>query len=111
MEAVPAQHRADLDNAVEHGVLCERARVQTQLVVMKVEVDQAKHELAEEKSRMFALLQEMEELRVTAWIESDRRFQAKEKKHRAESERKNMADQLAKALEGLAAAEKLVMIE
>lgn len=68
VEAVLTQYRADLDKAVEHGVMLEGARNQSQLVAMKSEVDQARNELAEEKSRMSALLEEMEELRFIARV-------------------------------------------
>lgn len=46
---------------------------------MKVVVDQAKHELAKEISRMAALLHEIDELKLTARVQEDQWFRAKEK--------------------------------
>lgn len=65
-EVILTQHRADLDKTVEHSVMRERSQNQSQLAAMKVEVEQAKIELAEKKSRMSALLEELEKLRLTA---------------------------------------------
>lgn len=55
-----------------------------------------RHELAEEKSRITSLLQEMEELRLSASVEQNRRYQADHRARRAEEERKLMGDQLTK---------------
>lgn len=46
---------------------------------MNADVEQAKIELAVEKSHMFALLEELEELRLTTQIQKEHRFRAKQK--------------------------------
>lgn len=66
----------------------EHARNQSQLATLKVEVEQAKSEHAEEKSWMSTYRKEMEELRLTAKIQKDRQYRAEEKQQKAESERK-----------------------
>lgn len=70
------QHRTDVAKALEHGVLHERARNQAQLATKSAKVEQDKQELAEERSRMTFLLQEMDELRLNASVELHRRLQA-----------------------------------
>lgn len=100
-----------MEKAVEHGVLHECASNHASMAAMKGDVLQARHELAKEKTRTATLLQEMEEHRVTAKIESDRRSRAKEREQRAEDEQKTMADQLGKALADRSTTEELLMIE
>lgn len=89
----------------------ECSQNQSQLAIMKTEIEQAKHELTEEKSCMSDLLEELEELRLTAWIQEDCRFCAVDKQQRAESERKEMEAQLAKALKDRTVVEELLMAE
>lgn len=48
--------------------MTEHARNQSQLAAMDVEVEQAKNELVEEKSLMFALLEELQKLKLAAQI-------------------------------------------
>lgn len=66
METMLAQHRADVAKALEHGVMRERARRQSEVAATLVEVEQARQELAEEQSRVASLLEEREELRLSA---------------------------------------------
>lgn len=106
MEALLAQHRADIAQAIEHGIQRERAWSQNQMAAMKSDAEQSRLELAEEKSRHANLLQELEDLRFSASAESHRRVQADERAHHAEEERKEILGQLAKALNGWTLAEK-----
>lgn len=57
-EAILALHHANIDKVIEHGVMRERARNQSQLAAMKGEVEKAKNELSEEKSCISTLLEE-----------------------------------------------------
>lgn len=59
-----ALHCADLDMEIEYGVQPERARNLTHMVALKLESEQAKKELAEEKGRMSSNLEKIKELRV-----------------------------------------------
>lgn len=81
-----AQHRSDVSKAMEHGVLRERARNQAQLAAKSSEVDQARQELAEVRSWLASLLQERDELRLSASIELSRWIQANDRAHRTEGE-------------------------
>lgn len=89
----------------------ERSQNQSQLAAMKAKVEHAKNELTKEKSRISTLLEKLEELRLTAWIQEDHWFHADEKQQRAETKRKEMAAQLAKALEDRTVAGDLLMTE
>lgn len=56
-KAILALHCDDLDKAVEHGVQQERAWNLSQMQALKVEAEQAKKELVEEKRWIFSYLE------------------------------------------------------
>lgn len=76
----------DVTKALEHKVLRKRARNQAMLATKTAEVDQVRHELAEERSRMASLLQELEELRLSASVEQNHRYQADDRARKAKEE-------------------------
>ena len=69
------------------------------MIAQAAEVEQALLELVEERSRLASLLQEIEELRLNANVELNRRVYTDERAQRAEPEHKVMADRLARAEE------------
>lgn len=60
---------------------------------------------------MASLLQELEELRLSASVEQNRRYQADDRVRGAEEERKLMGDQLKNVLEDRAVAEEETRVE
>lgn len=74
-------------------------------MALHAKVEQARLELAEERSRHANLMQELEDLCFSANAESHRRTQADERVYRAEAERREISGQLTKALEDRALAE------
>lgn len=67
-----------------------------QMAEQAAEAEQARLELAEERSRIAHLLQEMEELRPNASVELKRRLHADDRVEPAEAERQGMANRLAR---------------
>lgn len=61
-------------------------RCRAQVAAQLAEAEQARQELVEERIRMASLLQEMDELRLHASVESNRRVYADERTVRAEEE-------------------------
>lgn len=96
VEAMLAQHCADIEKASEHGVLLERARVQAQMAAHSAKTEQTRQELAEESSKLASLFQEIEKLRLNASVELNRRVHADERVQWAEDEHKVMDDRLLK---------------
>lgn len=101
-----AQHHTNMAKALEHRVHHERTRNHAKLAAKTVEVEQARHKLAEERSRVVSLFQETDELRLSDSVEQNRRFQVDDRARRVNDVRKLMEDQLAKALEDQATTEK-----
>lgn len=66
--AILSSHCTNIDKAIMHDVQWERAWNQSQLVVLKAKVEQAKSELVEEKSQMSSYFEEMEKLKLTTRI-------------------------------------------
>lgn len=73
-EAILAQHRADLEKAVEHAFQQERSRNLSQMQALKAWAEQAKKELNEEKWRIFPYLEEICELKLVAGIHAKWRY-------------------------------------
>lgn len=66
------------------------------MAAQSAEGEQARQELAKERSRLASLLQKMDELRLNASVELNRQVHVNDRAHRAEKEHKVMADKLAK---------------
>lgn len=96
MEAMLAQHCADIEKALEHEVLREHAHAKAQMAAQSAEGEQARQELAEERSRLASLLQKMDELWLNASVELNCQVHVNDRRQRAENEHKVMADKLAK---------------
>lgn len=66
-----ALYRTDIDKAIEHDVQQKRTRNLAQVATLKLEVEQAKNELAKEKGRMSSYLEKMDDLRMMASIQNE----------------------------------------
>lgn len=109
--AILTLYRSYLDKAIENCVQQESAQNLYQMAALKFKMVHAKKELGEEKSRMSSYLAEMEELRMTVHMQNEHQHHAEAQQCRAEKERKEMADQLVKAIEDRTCVEDLLMVE
>lgn len=110
-KAILALYRQEIEKAVEYSFHYERERNMAKIQAMKVEVEQAKKELAKEKGRISSLMEKIGKLKLAANIHVDHQYWAKEGQRRAEIERKEMLEKLAQVLSDQTFAEELLFPE
>lgn len=85
--------------ATEFGARHKRMKNLAELDSMQTELAQGRKKLGNERVKIAQLENEHEEIRLAHNVNNERQFRAEENQRRAEKERKDMEEHLAKAME------------